>query len=112
MSSGQKAVVRPRGRGALRNPEYDVRDRRFKAFCDTCKRAKRCTFREESDGPETVCLHLIMDGTYNCESCLRYNTYDGCDLHCCFYTPVSGTIVANQKPKAPRRGRSGRKAKQ
>lgn len=71
-----------------RDPEYDVRDAKFSAMCSCCARAKQCSFKGTSDGPESVCTHLILDGTYNCESCLRYRTYGGCDFHCCFFTPM------------------------
>lgn len=75
-----------------RDPEYDVRDAKFAALCGSCARARNCSFKDDSDGAESVCTHLILDGTYNCESCLRYKVYGGCDLHCCFYTPVSSTV--------------------
>lgn len=75
-----------------RDPEYDVRDRNFAESCSLCARSARCTFKDESDGPESVCRHLIIDGTYNCESCLRNKVYGGCDFHCCFFTPLSSTL--------------------
>lgn len=74
-----------------RDPEYEVRDRLFKEMCKKCSRERRCTFAGTKDGMESVCTLLIVHGTYNCESCLRYKKYGGCIFQCCFYVPKTET---------------------
>ena len=73
-----------------RRPEYDHRDELFKAACNSCSRAKRCSFCTSPEGPEAVCRQLIEGGTYNCESCLRRKTTCGkCTFECVFFRPKS-----------------------
>lgn len=68
-----------------RNPEYEKRDLLFAHSCEKCGRAHRCSFKSSPEGPEEVCWQLIEGGTYNCESCIRYNKNGGCTFKCVFY---------------------------
>lgn len=75
-----------------RDPEYEVRDKLFLEQCDSCARVKQCMYAHDKLGPETLCTVLILYGTYNCESCLRYKKYGGCIFQCIFYRPKSEPV--------------------
>lgn len=67
-----------------RNPQYDVRDAKFKSFCERCYRARRCSFKDSPQGPEQVCNELVMGRKLDCEVCLRQKG-SKCNFTCCFF---------------------------
>lgn len=91
-----------------RSPEFDKRDLLFAHSCEVCGRAGHCSFKTSPEGPEEVCWQLIIDGTYNCESCVRYMIGGGCHFECVFFRPIvavegSAHPVTPFKPPALRK---------